>query len=81
MGIAIMARSFCKDAPEILSLLEAFGLPTTTDLTPEQLAQAALSDKKRSGDTLTLAVPRAIGRCELEKIPVTQWEALIRAGW
>ena len=46
----------------------------------EALAQAALSDKKRAGDTITIVVPREIGACELKKIHVSELEPIIRAG-
>ena len=46
----------------------------------EALAEAALSDKKRAGGDITLVVPRAIGRCELKKLPVADLLPIIRAG-
>lgn len=55
-------------------------LPTGLSYPPEKLAQAALSDKKRAGDSITIVVPRAIGHCELEKIHVSELEGIIRAG-
>lgn len=50
--------------------LRANGLPTDADYPAQALAGAALSDKKRSGGTLTFVLPRAIGRCELRPVPV-----------
>lgn len=46
----------------------------------EALAKAALADKKRSGDSITIVVPRAIGDCELKRIPVTELLPIIAAG-
>ena len=46
----------------------------------EALAQAALADKKRSGDSITIVVPKAIGDCELKRIPVTELLPIIAAG-
>ena len=43
--------------------LEAFGLPTSTDIPLAELIGAAASDKKRSGDTITLILPENIGCC------------------
>ena len=48
------------------------GLPTSTDYDPEALYNAALSDKKRSGDNITIVVPKRIGRCELMTIKVSE---------
>lgn len=80
IGTAMMARAFYPNPKEIESVLHTFGLPTETDFSAEALANAALSDKKRAGDTLTLVVPRAIGGCTLEKIPVTELQPIIEAG-
>ncbi len=80
IGTAMMARAFYPNPEEIESVLHAFGLPTETNFSAEALANAALSDKKRAGDALTLVVPRAIGGCPLEKIPVTELQPIIEAG-
>lgn len=80
IGTAMMARAFYRNPKEIESVLHTFGLPTETDFSADALANAALSDKKRAGDTLTLVVPRAIGGCTLEKIPVTELQPIIEAG-
>ena len=81
IGTAVMARAFCReDREENLAVLKKFGLPLETDFTPEELAQAALSDKKRQGDTVTLVVPTAVGHCELCSIPVSELQSVIEAG-
>ena len=56
------------------------GLPTSTEFTPEALAQAALSDKKRAGGRITLVVPKSIGDCMLVDYPVEQLVDVFRAG-
>ena len=86
-GLAIMARAaetlgWTEEplAGRIAACLERNGLPTGTDYTAEALAQAALSDKKRAGDTITVVVPRRMGECELKKLPVSELPGLIAAG-
>ena len=86
-GLAIMARAaetlgWTEEplAVRIAACLAKNGLPTDTDYTAEALAQAALSDKKRAGDTITVVVPRRIGECELKKLPVSELLGLIAAG-
>ena len=86
-GLAIMARAaetlgWTEEplAGRIAACLERNGLPTGTDYTAEALARAALSDKKRAGDTITVVVPRRIGECELKKLPVRELPGLIAAG-
>lgn len=64
----------------ILQVLEQNRLPTTTSFSAKELAEAALSDKKRTGDTITLVIPKQIGHCVLRPIPVTQLESVFQAG-
>lgn len=87
-GLAVMARSAARQgmmeapaADRICACLKALHLPTATEYTPEALAEAASADKKRSGDEITIVVPKKIGFCVLEKIPVNGLLSTIRAGW
>ncbi len=81
IGTAISARgSHCPDAGRILALLEQFNLPTRTEYTAETLCGYALSDKKRSGGTINLILPRAIGSCDIVPTPVEQLKSFIEAG-
>ncbi len=77
IGMAMIARAAEKKGlcspetcSELLTLLRQYDLPTETTQSAPDILAAALSDKKRQGQTLTLVVPRAIGQCELKKIPV-----------
>lgn len=86
-GTAIMARAAERlgwteepVAGRIAACLTNNRLPTGTDFAPEALAAAASADKKRSGDSITIVVPRRIGRCELKKMPVSELLSVIRAG-
>jgi 3-dehydroquinate synthetase len=45
-----------------------------------ELAAAALSDKKRAGDSIRLVLPRAIGNCVLKSVPVSELLSIFRAG-
>ena len=47
-------------------------LPTECVFSPKDLADAALSDKKRTGGTINFVVPENIGKCILKKIPVEE---------
>lgn len=58
----------CTD--EIIEANMNNGLPCKCFFSPEALADAALSDKKRAGDTITFVVPKKIGECYLKKISV-----------
>jgi len=87
IGTAIVTRAAAKkgicsaDAKvRILNILEAFGLPASTTFSAESLYTASLSDKKRSGGTVSLIVPKAIGNCEILPTPVSEIQSFIEAG-
>lgn len=87
VGMAVMARAcatrgICssESTREIVELIKANGLPVKTDRTAGELAHAALSDKKRSGGTITLAVVERIGKCTLKDLPVEELERFIAPG-
>ena len=81
IGMAIVSRaSRCPDAGDILACLEAFGLPTTTDHSAADIFRHALSDKKRSGGTVNLIIPKAIGSCAIVPTPIADLKSFIEAG-
>ena len=87
VGMVLIAKAAAKfglcapeTAREIAAKLQAFGLPVTTDLAPDAILAAALGDKKRRGDSLTLVVPRAIGDCILQPVAVSELPQWIEAG-
>ncbi|MBE6977145.1 MAG: 3-dehydroquinate synthase [Ruminococcaceae bacterium] len=81
IGIATVSRAAgCTDTDRILSLLHRFGLPTSCQYSAEALAQAAKSDKKRSGDQVHLIIPRAIGDCAVMPIDIEELEVFIKKG-
>lgn len=79
-GTCILARKYAQDAAEILACFAQFGLPTGTDFSAESLANAALSDKKRRGGSLTLVVPHGVGDCTLESISIDALQSIIVEG-
>ena len=87
IGTAIIASSgcaagFCDPCTKerILSALRIFGLPLGCDYSAGELCTAALSDKKRSSNTIKLIIPREIGRCSIEPVSVTDLQSFIEAG-
>ena len=80
-GISIVARaSHCPDADRIIACLERFGLPTSAEYAADDLADWALSDKKREGGTVNMIIPRAIGNCEIVPTPVDNLKTFIGEG-
>lgn len=87
IGTAIMTRAACVkglcsgDTTElILDTLNKFGLPCTTEFTARQLCDVAGADKKRQGGNIRLIVPRSVGDCMIESLPVDELESFIQAG-
>lgn len=81
IGLAIVTRaSHCPDAQRIIDCLHQFGLPTETDFSADQLFKCALSDKKRSGGTVNLILPRRIGDCIIAPTQVSELQSFIEAG-
>lgn len=81
IGMAIVCRaSRCPDTPRILAILQKFGLPVTTGESVQDIYNYTLSDKKRSGDTVRLIIPRRIGDCAIVPTPVHTLKSFIQAG-
>ena len=88
IGTAMMARASDRlgrsEAPLRVpaeKMLRRYGLPVTTSYTPEELLNAALLDKKRSGKTTSVIIPEAVGRCVIENVTDGQLLEIFRAGW
>lgn len=87
IGMAIITRAsaklgICTDEVQnnVTEILDAFGLPTKTAATAETLFKCALSDKKRSGDSVNLIIPESIGLCRIQKTPINELLSVIKAG-
>lgn len=87
IGLGIIGRAasrlgYCSEetAKRIENALLRNGLPVNTELDEREIAEAALSDKKRSGKTITIAVPISIGNCDLKEIETDNLEEIIMLG-
>ena len=87
IGLAAMTRyaevsGVCsaETAHRILRVMERHGMQLKTDIPANELAAAACSDKKRTGDSITLVVPENIGKCRLIPTPMSELEGIIRRG-
>ena len=69
-AVAIGMRIVGKDVPEIGRILDAYGYPKYEGFDNAKVLEAIRGDKKRSGDTITLVVPRKVGECELVETPM-----------
>lgn len=87
IGMAIVARGaasagWCSPSccDRLICTLNRFGLPCHTEYTAEELYRYTLSDKKRSGGTVNLIIPRDIGSCDIMAIPIDELKSFIQAG-
>jgi 3-dehydroquinate synthase len=79
---ATFARGICswEVRDQILGIFVQFGLPVSCGFTPEELTEFALSDKKRSGATINLILPKKIGSCVIETTAIAHLQSFIEAG-
>lgn len=87
IGMLIAARASQKMGwsdkdcgPLLENILKRFSYPLDCPYSVSQLAAAALNDKKRQGETITLVIPVRPGECQLKKVPLTRLEEFIKAG-
>ena len=79
---AAVAKGLCTPdvPPHLEALLKRYGLPVTCPFSATELADAALRDKKRRGDTITLIVPTALGESRLLPVPTAELADFFRLG-
>ena len=87
IGMAIEAKAavkqgYCSEscAGAIIDLIRAYRLPTESPYDASTLCEKALSDKKRRGNTISLIIPRAIGKVDIVKTSVDKLQSFIRDG-
>lgn len=87
IGMCIMSKAAARlgmlkkdDAHRITAVLENAGFSLSCPFSAKELAEAALSDKKRRGRMITLVIPRAIGECSLMTVDVSELETVISLG-
>lgn len=87
IGTAIVTRAaqkqeICtsKTCHRILKTIADFGLPIHSVNTAQELYESALSDKKRTGGTVNLIVPKEIGNCLIVPTDVNKLKSFIEAG-
>lgn len=87
IGMSVITRAaaelgYCSKADEVLmeDILQMYGLPSHTEYRAADMLRVVLADKKRSGGSINLVLPRAIGDCRIVPTPVTELEKWLRAG-
>ena len=79
---AAVAHGFCdKEVYTVLcALLAKFSLPSDTKLCADNLYTSMLSDKKRSGNNITLIIPKKLGLCDCVSTPIAELHSFLKAG-
>ena len=87
IGMAVIFRGCVRAGlcdpqalPVLEHLLEKFGLTGLCPYDAEALLEAARSDKKSAGSTITLILPEAFGRCRTERTSFEKLRDLIHLG-
>ena len=87
IGMVIVMRAAIEmglcpsdDLGELLAVLAANGLPTACPYAAHELAAVASADKKRAGDTISLAIPYGIGDSRLYKLSISELADFIAKG-
>ena len=66
------------DLDALIDLTQKLGMPTECPFGMEEIETIALSDKKRSGGSITLIVPYAIGDSRMFKLPADELQAWLQ---
>ena len=69
-----------SEKDEIVAMLKKYSLPTICPYTAREMADVALSDKKREGGYINLVIPYAIGDSRLMKVSAMELEKIFEAG-
>ena len=67
-----------EDKARIVCLLEKAGFELTPPVEMRRLLKEVKKDKKSEGDSIFVVLPRAIGDCVVEKMPLEEFKALFK---
>ena len=79
---AAVEKGICDPAllPQVLDILQKYGLPTEVPYPLADIQQAAEADKPRSGSVRPGVVPAALGQCRVEPVPAGEVAGWLNAG-
>ena len=79
---AAVEKGICDPAllPQVLDILQKYGLPTEVPYPLADIQKAAEADKKRSGNVTNFVVPEALGQCRVEPVPAGEVAGWLKAG-
>ena len=65
---------------EVKEILTKNALPTCSPYSAEEIYNAALNDKKRTGGYVTIVLPEKIGKCILKKVSIEEFKTIVEKG-
>ena len=87
IGMAIIARAahamgFCDETvPErLVKLIKAYGLPTETAFTADEVSAAVSNDKKNTATSMRIVYPEAVGNCKVLSVSKETFHEWLKAG-
>lgn len=87
IGMVIAARAAEKMGiakkgvlDEIVSILKKNSLPTVCPYSADEIFKSSLTDKKRTGEFVTIVLPEKIGKCILKKVSIEEFETIVKKG-
>lgn len=83
VGLALIADAAvgrgllsAEDCRRIRCVLEGIGFQLEPPVAMRQLLTAVKQDKKNEGDSIHIVWPRAVGQCDVEKMPLEEFKAM-----
>lgn len=83
-GMVLVARASSKqgwlsadDARRIENAVRAYGLMAETDMNPKDIFEAALADKKRRGNSMSVVIASAIGKSRIETLALQDFQEFV----
>ncbi len=79
---AAAAEGICSAecAGRVCAVLQKFGLPVSIGYKMDELFEVMQSDKKRKGGSISLVIPKTIGKCEIRKMTLEEMRAFLEKG-
>ena len=66
----------CENIKRLEIVLDKYGLPTSYNITSDEIFDIASGDKKVSGSNITVVVPMNIGECVLSKVSLSEFKKM-----
>lgn len=78
-SVAVGMTYMCSESvrEELLPVLEKYGLPTKTDVSPEKLLEVLSHDKKADGDVINAVFVNEPGSFEMKKVTLNEMKEIL----